>query len=58
MPAPVSPHAVTILNLLQLLAPAVAALQGWLLTAPLGVFSDGAVAPTAVVFARLDAFEA
>ena len=51
MPPPASAHAVTVLNLLQILGPIVAALRGWLLTAPLGVFITGAdpVEPDVVV---------
>jgi Uma2 family endonuclease len=51
MPAPSWDHAVTIMNLILLLAPVVQALGGRVLTAPLDVFFDGAdpVQPDIVV---------
>src|SRR5215213_503376 len=51
MPAPTWEHAVTIMNLILLLAPVVQALGGRMLTAPLDVFFEGAnpVQPTIVV---------
>jgi Uma2 family endonuclease len=51
MPAPNWDHAVTVMNLILLLAPVVQALGGRVLTAPLDVFFDGAnpVQPDVVV---------
>ena len=39
MPSPTSAHGVTIRNLMFLLGPVIEMLRGWLLTAPLDVFS-------------------
>ena len=51
MPSPTSAHGVTIRNLMFLLGPVIEMLRGWLLTAPLDVFSPGAdpVQPDIVV---------
>jgi Uma2 family endonuclease len=51
MPPSASAHAVVILNLLQLLGSTIGALQGWVLTAPLGGSIPGAdlVEPNIVV---------
>src|ERR687894_2597688 len=51
MPAPIWDHAITIMNLILLLAPVVQALGGRVLTAPLDVFFEGAdpVQPDIVV---------